>query len=88
MVRATITLKCETPEELTAALKGLAGASSPVPVEEVPIHISPADVEALLRATDLGKPHTIKEIRAMTGIGLKDAKDLYERVWPITAQNF
>lgn len=48
-------------------------------------HVSAAQVEALLSASARGlKINVIKEIRAMTNLGLKDAKDLYERVYPPT----
>ena len=45
--------------------------------------VSPAQIEALLNACARGmKINAIKEVRALTGMGLKDAKDLVERVYP------
>jgi len=57
---------------------GGGGAVAVGPIAAVPVEAAPTEFDVVLKEAGPNKIAVIKEIRAITGLGLKEAKDLVE----------
>ena len=76
-IRSLADIGCDYPELQTMILGAIRDTAGPAP-EPVPSSSSDPTLSEILRGKNGGKIDAIKEYRARTGLGLKEAKDAIE----------